>query len=169
MSLWLEEFYREQAPVLFRFLIRLTGNSEETRDVIQEIFTRLAQSPRMLDGVGAPRSYLFRMAHRLVIDRVRREQARQHREDSACRDLPLASAPATLGDEAAWLQKILGASLNALPPGQKAVVVLKVWEEMTFAEIAAVLDISVNTAASRYRYALDKLRAELRPLHRNLP
>jgi RNA polymerase sigma-70 factor (ECF subfamily) len=40
---------------------------------------------------------------------------------------------------------------------------------MTFAEIAGVLDISANTAASRYRYALDKLRDELRPLHRDLP
>ena len=60
-------------------------------------------------------------------------------------------------------------SLNGLPPEQKAVVVLKVWEEMTFAEIAAVLDISANTAASRYRYGLDKLRADLRPLSKDLP
>ena len=40
---------------------------------------------------------------------------------------------------------------------------------MTFAEIAEVLEISANTAASRYRYALDKLRDELRPLYRDLP
>ena len=169
MSLWLEEMYREQAPILFRFLIRLTANSEETRDVIQEIFTRLAQSPHMLDGVAAPRPYLFRMAHRLVIDRARREQTRHQREDSAYRDRAATAPPAVLHDETAWLQKILVASLDALPPEQKAVLVLKVWEEMTFAEIAAVLDISANTAASRYRYALDKLRAGLRPLHRDLP
>jgi RNA polymerase sigma-70 factor (ECF subfamily) len=77
--------------------------------------------------------------------------------------------PEELDDEIIWIRKILGASLNALPPEQKAVVVLKVWEEMTFAQIAEVLDISVNTAASRYRYALDKLRVQLRPLHRDLP
>jgi RNA polymerase sigma-70 factor, ECF subfamily len=40
---------------------------------------------------------------------------------------------------------------------------------MTFAEIADVLDIPANTAASRYRYALDKLRDELRPLQQDLP
>ncbi|HEY0256091.1 MAG TPA: sigma-70 family RNA polymerase sigma factor, partial [Candidatus Methylacidiphilales bacterium] len=59
--------------------------------------------------------------------------------------------------------------IDNLPAEQKAVVVLKIWEEMTFAEIAEVLEISANTAASRYRYALDKLRDELRPLHRDLP
>jgi RNA polymerase sigma-70 factor (ECF subfamily) len=40
---------------------------------------------------------------------------------------------------------------------------------MTFAQIAEVLEISANTAASRYRYALDKLRNELRSLHNDLP
>ena len=47
-------------------------------------------------------------------------------------------------------------------------VVLKVWEEMTFAEIAEVLDIPANPAASRYRYALDKLRTLLRPIYEEL-
>jgi RNA polymerase sigma-70 factor (ECF subfamily) len=165
----LEQLYRDHAPALFRFLIRLTGNSEETRDVLQEVFTRLAQSPQLLDGVGAPRSYLFRMAHRLVIDRLRHNHTRRRHEDSACQEMPTQLPPEELDDEIIWIRKILGASLNALPPEQKAVVVLKVWEEMTFAQIAEVLDISVNTAASRYRYALDKLRVQLRPLHRDLP
>jgi len=46
-----------------------------------------------------------------------------------------------------------------------AVVHLKLWEGLTFAEIAATLDIPPNTAASRYRYGLDKLRERLRPLY----
>ena len=57
---WLEEIYRDHAPALFRFLIRLTGNESETRDALQEIFVRLAKAPRMLEGVAAPRPYLFR-------------------------------------------------------------------------------------------------------------
>ncbi|HEY0256036.1 MAG TPA: sigma factor, partial [Candidatus Methylacidiphilales bacterium] len=74
---WLEEIYREHAPALFRFLIRLTGNEAETKDALQEVFVRLAKSPHLLDNVVAPRSYLFRLAHRLVIDRYRREQVRE--------------------------------------------------------------------------------------------
>jgi RNA polymerase sigma-70 factor (ECF subfamily) len=166
---WLEGVYREHASALFRFLLRLTGHEADTRDILQEIFVRLAKTPQLLDGVAAPRSYLFRMAHRLVIDRHRRETARREHDDRAYRELPAFAAPAPVADDDAWLQKSLAGSLDALPPDQKAVVVLKVWEELTFAEIAAVLDISANTAASRYRYALDKLREALRPLHKDLP
>lgn len=166
---WLEDIYRDHAPALFRFLIRLTGNEAETKDLLQEIFIRLAKSPRMLDDVSATRSYLFRLAHRLVIDRHRREQTRQLYEYRANEEQPSSSHPDPVTDDAAWLRKTLTASLDALPSEQKAVVVLKVWEEMTFVEIAEVLDISANTVASRYRYALDKLRDELRPLSRDLP
>jgi len=52
-----------------------------------------------------------------------------------------------------------------LPEDQRAVVHLKLWENLTFEQIATTLEISPNTAASRYRYGLDKLRALLRPLY----
>jgi RNA polymerase sigma-70 factor, ECF subfamily len=165
----LEEIYRQHAPALFRFLIRLTGDETETKDALQEIFIRLAKSPALLEGVASPRSYLFRLAHRLVIDRYRRESARQHYEEEASREGDPAASPVSNAGDVAWLQELLAISLNALPPEQKAVVVLKIWEEMTFAQIAEVLEIPANTAASRYRYALDKLHTDLRPLHEDLP
>jgi len=49
-------------------------------------------------------------------------------------------------------------ALNRLPANQRAVVTLKIWGGLTFAEIGAALDIPPNTAASRYRYALEDLR-----------
>jgi len=64
-------------------------------------------------------------------------------------------------DEAAFRQEAAQA-LGELPPEQRAVVHLKLWEGLTFEEIARVLDLSPNTAASRYRYGIDKLRARLR-------
>jgi RNA polymerase sigma-70 factor (ECF subfamily) len=52
-------------------------------------------------------------------------------------------------------------ALRALPPEQAEVVVLKIWEELTFAQIGDVLQISPNTAASRYQYAMVKLTSRL--------
>jgi RNA polymerase sigma-70 factor (ECF subfamily) len=52
-------------------------------------------------------------------------------------------------------------ALRTLPPQQAEVVVLKIWEEMTYAEIAAVLEESPNTIASRYQYAIAKLTKSL--------
>jgi RNA polymerase sigma-70 factor (ECF subfamily) len=165
----LEEIYRQHAPALFRFLIRLTGDEAETKDALQEIFVRLAKSPALLEDVASPRSYLFRLAHRLVIDRYRRQSARRHYEEESHREGEPSALPEPSAGDAEWLQKLLASSLDALPPEQKAVVVLKIWEEMTFAQIAEVLEIPANTAASRYRYALDKLHTDLRPLHGDLP
>jgi RNA polymerase sigma-70 factor (ECF subfamily) len=54
--------------------------------------------------------------------------------------------------------------MGALPEDQRAVVHLKIWEDMTFAQIGETLGLPANTAASRYRYALEKLEALLRPL-----
>ena len=62
-----------------------------------------------------------------------------------------------------WREQVQ-AAVKRLPPEQAEVVVLKIWEEMTFAEIAEVLGESLNTTASRYRYALEKLSRSLQPL-----
>ena len=56
-------------------------------------------------------------------------------------------------------------ALNELPPEQRSVAHLKLWLDMTFEEIAETQGIPLNTAASRYRYAIDKLRTRLRPLY----
>ncbi len=165
----LARLYDDHAPALYRFLLRLTGHEADTRDALKDLFLRVTREPALLDGVDAVRPYLFRMAHRLVIDRARREHARRGAHERAARETPPQAAPDLSHDEAAWLRSHLAAALGTLPPEQRAVVALKVWEEMTFAEIAAALDIPPNTAASRYRYALDKLRSALRPLHRNQP
>ena len=165
---WLETVYREHAAVLFRFLIRLTGDEAETRDLLQEIFIRLAKAPQLLDQVTSPRSYLFRLAHRLAIDRHRREETRRRNEEQARSEQPACAPPDSVSLDGAWQAGQLSAALSLLPEEQKAVVLLKVWEEMTFAEIAEVLQIPANTAASRYRYALDKLKDALRPLKRDL-
>jgi RNA polymerase sigma-70 factor (ECF subfamily) len=58
-------------------------------------------------------------------------------------------------------QRAVWAALRGLPPEQAEVVVLKIWEQMTFAQIAQTLEISPNTAASRYQYAMAKLTERL--------
>jgi RNA polymerase sigma-70 factor (ECF subfamily) len=163
----LAALYDEHAPALFRFLLRLTGDEAAVKDILQEVFIRLARDPDLLAGVAAPRSYLFRVAHRLAIDRARREET-QARYAQRAQDEGEAVAPPAVDADAAWRRGQLAAALAALPPEQRAVLALKVWEGLTFAEIGAALEIPPDTAASRYRYALNKLRDGLRPLHDDL-
>ena len=55
-------------------------------------------------------------------------------------------------------QKAILRAVDRLPPEQKEVLTLKIWGELTFDEIGRTLDLSLNTVASRYRYALQKLK-----------
>jgi RNA polymerase sigma-70 factor (ECF subfamily) len=60
-------------------------------------------------------------------------------------------------------QSTLAAAVDSLPHDQREVLVLKIWNDFTFTEIAGALGISQNTAASRYRYALGNLKKTLQP------
>ena len=163
----LEQLYERHSQALFAFLLNFTRSEADTRDIIQEIFRRLASRPHALEDVREERSFLLRMAHNLAIDFMRRRLAQcRSREALAIESVDL-FAPAADPDEQAFRAQ-LTAALSELPAEQRAVVHLKLWEELTFEQIAETLGISANTAASRYRYGLDKLRARLRPIYNEI-
>ena len=160
----LERSYDEHAQALFGFLLNFTRNESETRDLLQEVFRRLACQPDLLAGARDERAFLLRLAHNAAVDAVRRREARQRRADVVAGEMAGVFAPAAHPDEQAF-RAALDAALGELPDEQRAVVHLKLWEGLTFEAIAAALAIPPNTAASRYRYGLDKLRQRLRPLY----
>jgi RNA polymerase sigma-70 factor (ECF subfamily) len=160
----LQRLYDEHAQALFAFLLNFTRDEADTRDVLQEVFTKLARQPALVSGARDSRAFLLRLAHNSAIDLTRRRGARgKYHEQFGVQQLS-AFAPADNPDELAF-REALSAALGELPEEQRAVVHLKLWENLTFEQIAEALDISPNTAASRYRYGVDKLRARLRPLY----
>lgn len=159
----LERLYDAHAQALFGFLLNFTRDEQDTRDLLQEIFVKLARQPNLLRGVRSERSFLIRLAHNAAIDLIRRRGARQKHHDDIAEDAPIFAATDN-PDETAF-RAALSEALANLPAEQRAVVHLKLWEGLTFEEIATALDLSPNTAASRYRYAIDKLRERLRPLY----
>lgn len=160
----LERLYDAHASALFGFLLNLTHSEADTRDVLQQVFTRLAARPGILDGVRDERAFLLSLAHNQAVDHARRRETRARHHEAFGSEQAGLFAPAADPDEAA-LRGELDAAVASLPPEQRAVVHLKLWEGLTFEAIAGLLDIPLNTAASRYRYGLDKLRARLRPLY----
>ncbi len=160
----LERLYDEHAQALFAFLLNLTRNEDDTREVLQDIFVKLARQPDLLAAACDPRAFLLGLAHNAAIDRMRRRSTRgaYHERFGAEQSSPFAS---TADPDEAVFRAELASALGELPLEQRAVVHLKLWEGLTFSEIASALDIPPNTAASRYRYGLDKLRELLRPLY----
>jgi len=162
----LERLYDEHAGPLFAFLLNLTRAEADARDVLQEVFIKLTREPGCLAGIRGERAYLMRLAHNAAVDLMRRRAVRDRtREGFAAEIIPFARADDP--DEQTFRLE-LAAALGELPVEQRAVVHLKLWDDLTFEEIAVVLNVSPNTAASRYRYGLDKLRGRLRPLYEEI-
>jgi RNA polymerase sigma-70 factor, ECF subfamily len=163
----IERLYDGHAQPLYAFLLNLTRDEADTRDLLQDIFVKLAREPQLLSGVRDERAFLIRLAHNAAIDLMRRRGTRDRTKENFAAETISPFAPAGNPDEKFYREE-LSIALAELPPDQRAVVHLKLWEGLTFEEIAAALETSPNTAASRYRYGLDKLRGRLRPLYEEI-
>lgn len=150
------DLYDAHAAQVFHYLLALVGNRAEAEDVLQAVFLELLRRPETLTDVHSPRTYLLAMARNAVY-RARQRSARQRLAEKEAGEARLlrANDPALRdADDAAQMEK----AILALPEEQREVLVLKVFEQLTFREIAIVMSIPENTAASRYRYALERLR-----------
>lgn len=163
----LERLYDKHASALFAFLLNLTRNEADTRDIMQELFVKLARHPALLQGIRDERGFLLRLSHNAAIDSMRRSSTRDKNHEQLAADIASAFAPSADPDEEAF-RRALTEALWELPPDQRVVVHLKLYEGLTFEAIAEALDVPPNTAASRYRYGIDKLRQCLRPLYEEI-
>lgn len=137
--------------------LQWTNSLADAEDVLQEAFVRYWKHQRHLGG--SPEALIITSIRRAAIDHGRSRNRRVLRETQAYE----------LGDRSTMFEfgkddeaKVLEAALQKLPPEQREVVVMKIWGELTFDEIAKELKISQNTAASRYRYALEALRKTIK-------
>ncbi len=163
----LGSIYDAHAPALFAFLLNITRREADARDILQEVFVKLARQPGLLEAAREPRAFLVRLAHNLAIDHLRRHQARERRHEAAATGDPCLFAPTQDPDEDEF-RRALSEALGELPLAQRSVIHLKLWEGLTFEQIAETLEIPLNTAGSRYRYGIDKLRDRLRPLYEEI-
>ena len=142
---------------LVRFATSITRRQHDAEDAVSTTMVKIAGRPNLLIGAERPWNYLLQMVRNesLVILRSRSRW-------SALGTIAerLVGKPTDLverDDE----NRVIWDALASLPAAQREVVVLKIWEQLTFAEIADVLRITPSTAASRYRYALEKLSFKL--------
>ena len=139
---------------LFRVARALLRSRQDAEDAVQDVFLGLVRSRAALGRVENLRAYLFGALRHAATRLAARPRAVGPPPADETRGEGSA-AEAELSDQ-------LELALASLPREQREVVTLKIDGELTFQEIAAVVGVRPATAASRYRYALDKLRGLLR-------
>jgi len=134
-----------------------TGSHSDAEDVVQTAIIRLCRScPGKKD---IPPGWFYRAIRYAALDHLKSKRRREVREETAAETLYSGKMfEPTLGDT---ISDDVQTALMKLPEEQREVVIMKVWGDLTFREIAASLDISMNTAASRYRYAMNTLKSAL--------
>jgi RNA polymerase sigma-70 factor (ECF subfamily) len=155
----LDELYDRYGEKMYHYLALRLGSSEDAEDVLQEAFCRLAKYSVRWTVVRNPKAFVFKVlrneANRHLARSIKqREDGQKYPE----REIRPVFAIDNAADNSAT---VISQALSRLPDDQKEIIILKVFQDFTFKEVASVCGLSINTAASRYRYGLEKLRASL--------
>jgi len=151
----------EHRQEVYRLAHRLLGNHADADDLAQEAFLRVYRSLRRFRGESAFRTYLTRIVLNLAADRRRARRARRQvsMDEVPEREHPGATEPAETG---LIREEVLRRAVGRLPPRQRETLILRVFQEMKFREIAKVMGCTVGTAKANFFHALKGLRERVR-------
>lgn len=154
-----QELICRYSSALLRAAGTLLGDGTEAEDMVQEVLVSLVRSRTRLRHVRHLSAYLFTVLRRAAVRRIQ-----QHERDAQHRRAWFAQAPVrspAVRDTNAPHAEGLRQAVARLPLAQREVLALRLDAGLSFREIGEALGISTNTAASRYRYAIARLRDEL--------
>ena len=144
--------FAELSPGLVLFARQFVRSGADAEDIVQDAFVRFWRKEHSIEN----RALLFATVRSVALDLLRRDARRTRREANAALEVEQSTQPQFDFDDDS--QRELASAIDQLPVEQREVLVMKIWNELTFAEIGEALAISQNTAASRYRYALAALK-----------
>lgn len=157
-----KEWLAQHGPKLLLFARGWSNNKEDAEDLVQEAILRMWNHQSDQGGSPPDLPLMFSTIRFCGLNHYRSETRRRKREDTVLymHDFQDVWLDPSLEDDEESV--ILRDAVKNLSEKLREVVTMKIWGDLTFAQISEVLAISPNTAASRYRYALEQLAAELR-------
>jgi RNA polymerase sigma-70 factor (ECF subfamily) len=155
----IEELYDRYGEKLYHYLVLKLGSCQDAEDILQEIFYRFSYFSVRWQMIRNPKAFVFKAA-RNEANRFLRQKLMQRKMKGSNPD-HIAAIESVIQGPDRESERFLAEALARLPDGQREVIILKIFEGMTFKEIARMSRLSANTVASRYRYGLSKLRQRM--------
>lgn len=156
---WQQLVSRYQS-VLYYYSLRLLGDPDDARDLLQDVFVVLCRNLAQFRGDSSFKTWLFGIANYRAMDMLRKRKPVADLDDHPeIVDTELPSHEHQLSSE--QTERLIRQHLIKLPPEQRLVVELRFYQQFTFDEIAVQLAVSSNTVKSRFYAALDKLKTQL--------
>ena len=149
-----EALISQWAPTLHRYLLRITGDTDATQDLLQEIWLSVLRGISALADCAKLRSWLFSIAHRCVMDRLRSQYRAQIDPDIALEQIVDENSELAHADTRSMVLD----GLAMLPMAEREVLSLFYLQELSLAEIASVIEVPVGTVKSRLFRARKLLR-----------
>jgi RNA polymerase sigma-70 factor (ECF subfamily) len=156
----LEIIYDYLGRKLYGYLLTILCSEQKAEDVMQNVFVKIAEKRDRIADANNITGYIFKVARNEAMDYFRRQP--KHHEDISKYENILCVKEEHKNKVDEEEIKEISKSLEILPHKQREVINLKIFQDMTFEEISRALRISQNTAASRYRYGIEKLKNKLR-------
>lgn len=152
----LEEILDNIGEKLFNYLTIKLSSPVDAEDVLQEVCFRLVRYKVRFRFIRNPSAYVFRIARNEALRFLKNRKRNPERYQSA-EDLAKVIQDNLIGIEYEAMDQVAEA-LAQIPEDQREVIILRFFEDLTLREIATVCNVSMNTAASRFRYGMQKLR-----------
>lgn len=154
---------------ILSFLYRISGNMDDVQDTCQKTFVTVYCKLHQLKETDKFSTWLYRIANNHATDflRDRKRQIHNHRnkesgEDEFALDTPDPEPPDfETKIDGAQLRHLFEKIMQAIPDEQRTVIIMKIYQDLKFSEIAQVLDIAINTVKSRMYYGLRTLKEAL--------
>ncbi|HEY5394456.1 MAG TPA: SigE family RNA polymerase sigma factor [Trebonia sp.] len=157
-----ESFVADSTGPLLRTAFLMARDLAEAEDLVQETFLRVARHWPRVCAMHHPAAYARRVLVNLVIDGAERRSRRTGELDGRLRGLDRSDSRAERALAAVDVHEELLTALAGLPARQRAVIVLRYWEDLPEAEVAAILGCSPGTVKSTASRGLARLREATR-------
>ncbi len=159
----MEDVMNQYQGALLRYATRVLNNEEAAQDVVQEAFIRLHGNWDKVKQRGVPiKGWLFRTTHNAAVDYIRKESRRRLLHERQSKETEPYAADCDDRREHEERHALVLEHLNILRPREREVLVLRMQEEMTYREIAEVLNRSEGYVGTLLHTATKKLSQSLR-------